>query len=92
MIAPVGFELRGVADAFQLCDLVEDADEPGDEHGEGIAPIGSDHVIFERRSDEAHGCEYTRAGRPADLRNANPAYFAGKLLRLLGGRERQVLD
>jgi hypothetical protein len=40
MVAPAGFELRCAADAFQFGDLFEEVSQPGDCHGEGVAPSG----------------------------------------------------
>jgi hypothetical protein len=84
VIAPVGFEFRGAADAFEFGDLLEQMSEPGDEHGDGREPVRvSVIVLLKRRSFEAHGRDYKYAGRLAGLRCGSPHILAGKWLSVL---------
>ena len=89
VVAPVGLEARGAADAFEYHNLIEGADEPGDEHGERRGPVVLVRgiVMLERRSDEAHGRDYRRSGSSAGLSNADPPIYSRKWLRSLETRE-----
>jgi len=56
VVAPVGLEFRGAADAFEFRDLIEQESEPYDERSKRREPVvlGRGVVGLKRRSFEAH--------------------------------------
>ena len=85
VVAPVGLEFRGAADAFEFRDLIEQESEPCDERSKRREPVvlGRGVVGLKRRSFEAHGRDCKCAGGPDDLRCGFPHVFCGKWLSVL---------
>jgi hypothetical protein len=82
VVAPVGFEFRGAADALEPCALLEQVSQPGDEHGDWREPVmlGRGVVGLKRRPFEAHRHEFKPAASPAGLRCVFQHVFCGKWL------------